>query len=121
MAQDHTLQLIVKIDKPIKVPKLRAFINRILRSTRLMAAPAEIIRREVVSRAPMRTGALKKSISVTQEGPEHFKIRAGVYYAGFVEFGTRKMAPQPFMRGGMQAVRGKALHAYIQAIRRLKR
>lgn len=50
--------------------------------------------------APVDTGELKASIGV--QGTD---IVATARHAGFVEFGTVRMPPQPFMRPAVQAIR----------------
>lgn len=55
--------------------------------------------------APVRTGRLKGSIRVTK-GAHRVEIEATEYYAQFVEFGTSKMAPEPFMEPALAANEG---------------
>ena len=57
------------------------------------------IRDEAKLRAPVRTGFLRSSIVVTEDG-----VEAGAYYAGYVEFGTRYMAPRPYLRPAVRRV-----------------
>lgn len=45
---------------------------------------------------PVLTGTLKGSIRVVP-GAHRVEVEATEYYAQFVEFGTSKMAPEPFM------------------------
>jgi HK97 gp10 family phage protein len=53
-------------------------------------------------RCPVDTGRLRASI--VSSGLEHdakgafVRVGTNVFYAGFVEFGTRYMAPQPYLR-----------------------
>ncbi len=80
-----------------------------------------LIVREAVRRAPRRTGALKRSIRITDAGEAGALGLVGVAieadttretgrsYAGFVEFGTSRMQAQPFMR--------PALRKYAKAYR----
>lgn len=52
---------------------------------------------------PVRTGFLKSTINVlVEEG--NISVMAWAFYAGFVEFGTSRMAPRPFMRPAVQEV-----------------
>ncbi|MEM2548701.1 MAG: HK97 gp10 family phage protein [Nitrososphaerota archaeon] len=54
----------------------------------------------------VRTGRLRSSINLERRGDFEFRIVAGYpsrekgkpYYAPFVEFGTRRMPPRPFMK-----------------------
>jgi HK97 gp10 family phage protein len=57
------------------------------------------------SSAPVRTGRLKGSIRVTP-GAHRVEVEATEYYAQFVEFGTSKMAPEPFMEPALAANEG---------------
>lgn len=58
--------------------------------------------------APVRTGRLRNSIRYRIAGFMSWIIEASVYYAGFVEFGTSKMAARPFMRPAIYIVSPKA-------------
>jgi HK97 gp10 family phage protein len=48
--------------------------------------------------APFRTGRLKDSIHVVKHGGLLAEVSTGTRYAEYVEYGTSKMAPEPFMR-----------------------
>lgn len=67
------------------------------------ARASEVIRKTAVKiastagdLAPVRTGALRKSIKADHRGLSA-DIGSSVPYAGFVEYGTYKDSPQPFM------------------------
>ena len=47
--------------------------------------------------APVDTGALRNSIGVTMQGPLSAEIGPTVSYGIFLEWGTHKMAAQPYM------------------------
>jgi HK97 gp10 family phage protein len=67
-----------------------------------MQAGAEVARQE----APVKTGALRDSITVEDNGIEGgVSLGAGVEYAIFQELGTRHIAPHPFVAPGMQEAR----------------
>lgn len=57
---------------------------------------AEAIQTNAISRAAVRTGYMRDHISRTVVGPWFF-VEAEADYSGFVEYGTRYMAAQPFM------------------------
>jgi HK97 gp10 family phage protein len=59
-------------------------------------AGAQVIATDMRTRAPIDTGALRNSITVSAEG-EGAKASAAVPYARFVQFGTRYMEAQPFI------------------------
>jgi len=48
--------------------------------------------------APFRTEYLRSTIGFERQAPLHWIVYAGAYYAGFVEYGTSKMAARPYMR-----------------------
>ncbi|EBG8067292.1 HK97 gp10 family phage protein [Salmonella enterica] len=104
----------------------KAETNKVLRdSTR---AGADVVRREVVSTAPVRTGKTKRNVVViTQKARRRGEISSGVHIRGvnpetgnsdntmkkddpnnafywrFVELGTSKMAAKPFVRPSFDA------------------
>jgi len=71
---------------------------------------AEKILDDAKNFAPVDTGALRKSIRTEKKGKLQVSVLAGgggvinpktgreVDYAGYVEFGTSRMAPQPYMQ-----------------------
>jgi HK97 gp10 family phage protein len=66
-------------------------------------ATASAIAGDARLHAPVRTGRLRDSIGTeraVRAGRESQTVRvvARVFYARFVEFGTRHMPPQPFLR-----------------------
>lgn len=62
------------------------------------------IQRGARQRAPVDTGALRNSIDVRfSDGGRSGMVYVGVHYAGFVEFGTSRMAPQPYMTPAIEA------------------
>jgi len=64
------------------------------------------LRNEAVRRCPVDTGRLRQSIGLQKVGDGHYRVGTNVVYAPYVEFGTRRMAAQPFMRPALEAVRG---------------
>ena len=83
---------------------------------------AEKIRDDAKSLVPVDTGALKKSIRIEKKGKLQVSIVAGgggvinprtgreVDYAGFVEFGTSHMSPQPYMQPALEKNRDELLN-----------
>lgn len=55
----------------------------------------------------VNTGRLRQSITALQISPGRWRVGTNVEYAIFLEWGTRKMAPRPFMRPAVEKSRGK--------------
>lgn len=55
------------------------------------------VEKKARSYAPVDTGWLSETIYSAKNGPLYYVIKAPVHYAIYVELGTRKMAPQPYM------------------------
>jgi len=82
---------------------------------------AEKIRDDAKSFVPVDTGALRKSIRIEKKGKLQVSIVAGgggvinprtgreVDYAGYVEFGTSRMNPQPYMQPALEKNRDEIL------------
>lgn len=78
---------------------------------------AETIVDEAQRIVPVRTGDLLGSIGYYRESQGRFKVVAGMFYASFVEYGTRFMAARPYLRPAFERVNWLTLAR--QAIRRL--
>lgn len=48
------------------------------------------------------TGRLRGSIAANQLAPYRWRVGTNVKYAAFLEFGTRRIAPRPFMRPSLE-------------------
>jgi len=82
---------------------------------------SEKIRDDAKGFAPVDTGALRKSIRTEKKGKLQVSIIAGgggvinpktgreVDYAGYVEFGTSRMSPQPYMQPALEKNRDEIL------------
>ena len=95
-------------------------------------AAAAAIAKSAKQKAPVRSGVLKRSIKVKKQRTKNKNIvrhavQAGgkvkwrakgekhegdAYYAVFVEFGTSKMAPEPFMRPAFEEQGPEAIKHY---------
>ena len=110
----------------------RKDMNRATRKGLRVAA--NLVRDEARRRAPMRTGRLRRNITVSvsskvakvrvREGSVKSK-KAGIaartdpqnaYYARFLEHGTSKMAARPFMRPALDAQKDKAVSGFRDAV-----
>lgn len=61
-----------------------------------LAKGAEVVAEAARASCPVDTGALRASISASADGSSA-SVTAGAPYAAYVEFGTCKMAAQPFL------------------------
>lgn len=58
-----------------------------------------------VSICPQDTGTLARSITMQRVGDNHYRVGTPVHYAPFVEFGTKRMAAQPFLGPALEVAR----------------
>lgn len=81
----------------------------------IVAKAARDVEAWAKDRAPVDTGALQNSILAQRVRPLLWHVAPHVHYAIYVEYGTRKMRAQPYMRPAAERVRG----AFVQAMRKL--
>ena len=62
--------------------------------------------------APVDTGNLRASIGMTQTGPTSVEVGPTAHYGAYVEYGTYKMAAQPYMSPAADA----AIPGLIEAL-----
>lgn len=81
-----------------------------------LAEGGEYLKRALQAGAPYRTGQLRDNIVISRNGREKYSIRVGPdgdgFYGRFLEYGTRKMPPHPWMRPTFDRV----VHEVEQAI-----
>lgn len=83
--------------------RLDQIVDRMPEAAAMMAeAKAEAIRSRAAANAPKRTGALAGSITKIGAGLRWIVV-ALVAYAAFVEWGTSRMAAQPYMRPALES------------------
>lgn len=79
-----------------RIPALIAFVET--QSRAAVKASADRIAEKARQLAPVDTGALRGSIeAVSVTTGKSAEVRVGVPYAAYVEYGTYKMAAQPFL------------------------
>ncbi len=79
---------------------------------------AEEIKRNAKSKAPRDTGFMAENINTSYSGDTKAEIKSPATYSGYVEFGTRKMSAQPFMRPALEQQRDKMQKDFRDAIRK---
>ena len=78
-----------------RIPEITARFPGAVRAA--VAKAAYDIEADAKALCPVDTGALRGSIKTQVEGMSA-KVTASMEYAGYVEFGTYKMAPRAYMR-----------------------
>ncbi len=73
-------------------------------ASRVVRAAAFAVEAHAKTRAPVRTGRLRNSITTDVVKPLEAIVGPGVKYGKFVEFGTRYMAPRPYLRPAAEVV-----------------
>lgn len=72
-----------------------------------VARKANRLRNLIVEGVPVDTGRLKQSIGVQKVQDGEYRVGTNVDYAPYVEFGTRRQAPQPFMRPAIERLKSE--------------
>ena len=88
-------KVIVKLQKNMKKEAVKTVVKK--NGSRLQ--------QQAMENAPVDTGTLKRSITldITDDGMSA-ESEATVHYAGYVEYGTRFMGAQPYMRPALKEV-----------------
>lgn len=86
-----------------RIPEIQGLLRQ--RAGQIVAATAREIASDAKQRAPVRTGNLRRSIHAEQSGPFRWVVGTDVAYAEYVEFGTHRMAPRPYLIPAAEAAR----------------
>lgn len=79
------------------VDKLVSRLNRKANVQKVVADNTNILMRKAVSRAPVDTGHLRRSITA-EVSDNRGVVTSNADYSGYLENGTRYMDAQPFMK-----------------------
>lgn len=101
----------------VKADKLESVAAKIPGAANYIAElAADTVEHGAKARVPVRTGALRNSITKAGHG-NTWIVTALMHYAGYVEFGTRKMAAQPYLRPALEDVNWSGiLRAFFRRI-----
>lgn len=103
--------------------ELRRALNQLRGAQRRQAqrdgldAGARIVETYAKVLAPVDTGALRNSIMVDEVTPDRAIIGPHVEYAEHVEFGTTRMAAQPYLRPALDEHEHEIVAAIEDAVR----
>lgn len=86
-----------------RFPSLRAEVEEAVE--RVVMKAALDVEAGAKQRVPVRTGHLKNSLQTTQTGKHSAVVGTAVRYAPYVEFGTRKQSPKPYLGPAAEHVR----------------
>jgi len=105
------------IDLEIKVEQLENVISSLERAPPRIQEKVDeqlglgvgIVAEQARQLAPFRTGYLRSTIGFRRQAPLNWIVYAGAHYAGFVEFGTSKMAARPYLRPALTLTQSTVL------------
>lgn len=89
-------------------------------SQQLLDGYATSIEAAAKSNCPVRTGRLRDSIEIRNDGPTARLIGTDLYYAIYVEKGTSRMAAQPFLRPALYRTHAAKAAASARKARRIQ-
>lgn len=98
----------VRITITNRFPAVKAAAHAV--AERAIAKAAHDIEAHAKANAPVDTGLLQNSIVSRQEG-DGWVVESPVDYSEHVEYGTSRMAAQPFMHPAVEIVRPQLLAA----------
>lgn len=82
----------------------------------VVAKAATDIEAMAKSLAPVDTGTLRNSIQANKTGPGAWLVTVGVDYGLYVEWGTARMAAQPYLGPAVAHVRPSFMEAMRQVV-----
>jgi HK97 gp10 family phage protein len=95
------------------------FINLVPEMTKafheITSQAAQSMYSEMTSIVPVKTGYLRSTIGVTSSINE-VNIFVTAFYAGFINYGTRRMKARPFFTGPVERQAPQMINAYNQAV-----
>ena len=102
---------LINFDKIMKKVQVGDDLNKAVERIALL------IEGEAKRLCPVRTGRLRASIHTGKIEEGVYYVGTNVYYAPYVEFGTRKMAARPYLRPAakkvVRLVKMKGIKAFI--------
>jgi HK97 gp10 family phage protein len=92
--------VVIKLNRiPEVAAQIHAAVGQAVQQT------AAQVQTDAKSIVPVRTGALRDSIKTEMVGDLAAVVGSDLYYAVFVELGTRRMTARPFLTPAMETAR----------------
>jgi HK97 gp10 family phage protein len=98
------------IEVQLDTRRLDALIATLVpRARRASEQVARRVEARAKANAPVKTGHLRRSIHAARASadPNAWTVGTDVEYASFVEFGTRRMSPRPYLIPAVEAERAR--------------
>ena len=92
------------VEQEFKGEQAKRMIQNVGKLVALAVATA--IERQATALTPVDTGNLRGSITAQEDGQSAI-VGTNVEYAPYVEYGTFKSSPQPYMRPAIDILRGR--------------
>ena len=81
-----------------------------------LTGAAMVVQGAAIALSPVKTGNLRGSISFKVESEDEARVGTNVEYAPYVEYGTVKMAAQPYLRPALDKNRAAIQKMVADAI-----
>ncbi|MEM3891736.1 MAG: HK97 gp10 family phage protein [Nitrososphaerales archaeon] len=88
----------------------------LLLSDEALKVASEVCVEEAQRLAPVRTGRLRSSVRVLERGGDYTVVGSDVLYAPFVEYGTMRMAPRPYLRPAVEKAREAVEELFVKEV-----
>lgn len=112
------MKVMVIGDKELHSAIMRAMAKSKPQAQKVMKNAIEETYQRARSSAPVDTGFLKANI-ITRHSADSGEVHSQAGYSGFLEFGTRKMSAQPYMRPAFYAGRAQIIQDFEDVARGL--
>ena len=79
---------------------------------------SEVCVSEAQRLAPVKTGRLRDSIRILEDGGGYTVVGSDLHYAPYVEYGTSRMAPKPYLRPAAERARDSVEEFFVEVVSR---
>ena len=85
--------------------------------TKTLVKGGHLVETAAKEKCPVRTGRLRSSITTEKVKPFEVHVGTNVFYGPFVEYGTRKMSAQPYLRPSLFEKQSTIKKMLLEALR----